>query len=307
MKNFGAKLALSLVLLGSGASSYGEEESLDSFRKGQRHDEWQRRAAMHFITQFSVSGDEKVLDLGSGDGKVSAYLSIRIPEGSVLGVDIDKNSVQSAQETYNAVSFPNLSFSEVDAKTLPYDEQFDLVTALNTMHMIKDKSEAFKSIKRSMKPGGRALIQCPLGHGLGSALKTLTQSPKWESYFKDFDAGWHYSGAKEYEKLLSEAQLEIRYFQISRLDEVYESEKVFKDSLAGWLPHYQALPEEKKASFLEDLVELYTKSVPQDAEGRVHFYVDRLEVEAMYPDLQPRFHNIASEEIPSDEEGESVE
>lgn len=298
MKSFGliGRLVLGAIALNVSLSYADDTEQDMHFQRQQRHSEWQKRAAMHFVSQFPVKGNEDVLDLGSGDGKVSAYLSIRIPDGSVLGVDVEDNFVKEAQETYTPTSFPNLRFSRGNATNLTLDKQFDLVTAFTTMHLIEDKGAAFRSIKRSLKPGGRALLQCPLSHGLGNALGQLVQRPKWKAYFQNFNDGWHYADARTYEKYLSNAQLEARYFKISRLDEVYESEQAFKDSLSTWLPHCSVLSEDKCREFLEELVELYVEEVPFDSEGRVHFYVDRLEVEAVHPNLEPRFKHIASED-----------
>lgn len=41
--------------------------------------------AERFLSNLSLRGDEKILDIGCGDGKITALLSKQVPQGFVIG------------------------------------------------------------------------------------------------------------------------------------------------------------------------------------------------------------------------------
>lgn len=267
---------------------------------------WQKRAAMNFLSQLPIRGNERVLDIGSGDGEVSAYLSIKVSDGSVLGVDICQDCAKGAEQLYSNRSFPNLAFGTADATKLGFNQDFDIVTSFSALHLIEDKAAALRSIKQSLRPEGRAILQCTVRHGLSNALVTLSKNPKWSQYLAGFDSGWHFADVSNFEQLLAEVDLKPRHFKVSRLNEVFNSEEEFKSSIADWLPHLAVIPKKKQNEFLEDLVRAYAEEEPFDIDGRIQFYVDRLQVEALNPVIEPRFQDIASEDSTSSD-SESTE
>lgn len=61
-----------------------------------------------------------------------------------------------------------------------------------------------------------------------------------------------------------------------------------RDGLAAWirttwLPFTQRIPEERRESFISQLVDTYLEKHPLDAEGLAHVEMFRLEVEAFKP------------------------
>ena len=47
----------------------------------------QKWLAARSLTGIDLSGSERVLDIGCGDGKITAEIAERLPSGSVVGVD----------------------------------------------------------------------------------------------------------------------------------------------------------------------------------------------------------------------------
>ena len=52
-----------------------------------RHSYPQYAFALGLLERLRLNGDERILDVGCGDGKVTAALAARVPRGSVLGID----------------------------------------------------------------------------------------------------------------------------------------------------------------------------------------------------------------------------
>ncbi len=51
-----------------------------------RHASAQRQWADELIAKLALKGDETILDVGCGDGKISAGLAQTVPGGSVVGM-----------------------------------------------------------------------------------------------------------------------------------------------------------------------------------------------------------------------------
>src|ERR1041385_3111436 len=84
----------------------------------------QQSWARELIAGLHLRGDERVLDVGCGDGKVTAELDGAVSRGSVTGVDASEAMIGFAQKTF---AMPNLEFQVMDARRLRLPREFDLV------------------------------------------------------------------------------------------------------------------------------------------------------------------------------------
>jgi trans-aconitate methyltransferase len=74
--------------------------------------------ARELIAQLHLRGDEQVLDVGCGDGKVTAEIAQAVPRGSVIGVDASPQMIEFAQKTFPSGKIPNLEFHVMDAREI---------------------------------------------------------------------------------------------------------------------------------------------------------------------------------------------
>ena len=56
--------------------------------------------AMALIADLFLEGDERILDIGCGDGRVTAHLAGLVPSGSVLGIDLSPEMISFAAGQY---------------------------------------------------------------------------------------------------------------------------------------------------------------------------------------------------------------
>src|SRR5579863_3774829 len=87
----------------------------------------QQAWARELIAKLHLRGDEHILDVGCGDGKVTAEISHAVPRGSVMGVDASAEMIAFAKKTFPAKEFPNLEFHVMDARQIQFARQFDLL------------------------------------------------------------------------------------------------------------------------------------------------------------------------------------
>jgi len=106
------------------------------------------------LKQYVLAGD-RVLDLGCGNGRLSAIFSAQ--DIDYVGVDFSKNLIKIAKKLH-----PELRFQQADALALPFpDNYFDKVISIAVLHHIPSKElrlQFFREAKRVLKPNGLLII-----------------------------------------------------------------------------------------------------------------------------------------------------
>lgn len=99
--------------------------------------------------------NEKVLDIGCGDGTVGGYL-IKNYNCEVYGIDISEDAVEKAKKK-NIKAIVGSS-----EEKLPFESQtFDTVFWGDNVEHLFDPLSSAKEIKRVLKKGGRLILSCP--------------------------------------------------------------------------------------------------------------------------------------------------
>src|SRR5207253_9490301 len=85
----------------------------------------QAAMAKEVLALLDLEGSERVLDIGCGDGRITAEIAAGVPRGSVLGVDPSHAMIAFASSHFALPIRPNLRFEVADARRLPFREEFD--------------------------------------------------------------------------------------------------------------------------------------------------------------------------------------
>lgn len=239
--------------------------------------------ARELIGKLHLNGDESVLDIGCGDGKVTAEIAALVPRGTVLGIDSSPEMVDFANRNFGD-SRANVGFLLKDARDLDYVEEFEVVFSNATLHWVIDHRPVLRGIARALKPGGRILLQ--MG-GFGNAadilslMDALPDDTKWKRYFPESVQAYGFYGPGEYREWLLEAGLTARRVELLTKDMAQRgAEGLASWVRTTWLPYTQRVPEDLREEFISDIVERHIRSHPPDANGLVHVQMVRLEVEA---------------------------
>jgi trans-aconitate 2-methyltransferase len=244
----------------------------------------QQKWARELIARLRLRGNETVLDVGSGDGKVTAEIASLLPAGRVVGIDNSGEMVRLASETFPPEAHPNLIFLLKDATDLDFEEAFDLVFSNATLHWVIDHGPVLEGIRKALRPSGRMVMQMGgrgNAAGLIETLHNLMAAPKWSPCFEGFVFPYGFHGAVEYRTWVERAGLDPLRVELLPRDMVHPD----KGALAAWirttwLPYTQRLPELMQPAFIGDLVERYLSRHPADDDGTIHVAMVRLEVEA---------------------------
>ncbi len=108
------------------------------------------------VLDRSIPKDAKVIDVGTGTGQLSAFLSLR--KEYVLGIDFSDSSLNKAKSLKEKLKLDSWHLKKVDILDAnqidSINEKFDFVLCLGVLHHTGDSYQAFKNILRLLKPGG---------------------------------------------------------------------------------------------------------------------------------------------------------
>ena len=100
--------------------------------------------------------DAMVLDCGCGGGANIKTLLKLCPNGKVQGIDYSAVSVEKARKVNaRAIAAGRCTVQQASVAELPFEaEQFDAVTAFQTVYFWPDLAQNFREVYRVLKPGG---------------------------------------------------------------------------------------------------------------------------------------------------------
>ncbi|MCX5811815.1 MAG: methyltransferase domain-containing protein [Proteobacteria bacterium] len=240
--------------------------------------------ADELIAKLDLKGSEYLLDIGCGDGKISAQLAHVVKNGHVLGIDSSESMINRASERFPPTTNPNLSFLQMDATEIHLSQRFDVAFSNAALHWVENHIAVLRGVHSCLKPGGKILFQMG-GRGnaaeVFSAIREIIQRPQWKLYFEVFAAPYHFYGPEDYEDWLLESGFSSARVELILKDMQHNGAK----GLMGWLrttwfPYTDCLPVELRDAFLGELIEAYAATHPADAHGNTHVKMVRLEVEA---------------------------
>jgi len=234
----------------------------------------QQAMAKEALALLSLKGNERVLDIGCGNGRNTSEIASRVPGSSVVGVDFSANMVAFASSHY-AASHANLAFQVADARRLPFAAEFDLVVSFNALHWVPEQELALKSIHRSLKPEGRAQLRLvPKGErtSLEDVLEATRLSPRWHGYFEAFHDPYLHLTAEQYAELAEQTGFAVRKLHTAAKAWDFESREAFfafgSVTFVEWTQH---LPEAERPAFIHEVLDRYS-FVAADAPGEENFF-----------------------------------
>jgi ubiquinone/menaquinone biosynthesis C-methylase UbiE len=99
-----------------------------------------------------------VLDVGCGPGTLTAEIARRVAPGPVVGIDINRSMISSAEETSPPGALRNLVFYAGDICESRWSGEFDVVNAARTLQWIPRVAKAFDRMVRATAPGGQVVV-----------------------------------------------------------------------------------------------------------------------------------------------------
>ncbi|MBN1692590.1 MAG: class I SAM-dependent methyltransferase [Dehalococcoidales bacterium] len=142
------------------------EDSFINTSTAQFYDEHARRFMGSVYRRFAVKAagiktpGKRVLDLGTGSGRLAIELAKARPDWFITGSDISEEMLKIARTNASQAALTDrIDFHQTPAESLLFtDGCFDLVVSNSSLHLWSDPIKVFNEIARVTMPGRYCLI-----------------------------------------------------------------------------------------------------------------------------------------------------
>lgn len=220
------------------------------------------------LAWLAAQPGERILDLGCGDGAITARL--RDAGVDVVGCDVSDSLLAAAKAR-------GLDVRHADGHALPFAAEFDAVFSNAALHWMTKPEKVVAGVRRALKPGGRFVAEFG-GHGNVAAIVTAMRAAALVFGGDQALAGpWFYPTPAEYTALLVHAG-----FHVDRIG-LFPRPTPLPTGLEGWLQTFRGVFfdqfGERRAEVLAWVADLLRPSLC-DQSGRWTADYVRLRVEA---------------------------
>lgn len=219
------------------------------------------------LARLAPQAGERILDLGCGDGVLTAEL---VSSGAeVVAVDA------SAQMVAAAVA-RGIAARVMDARALTFTAEFDAVFSNAVLHWIPEADAVLAGVARALEPGGRFVAEFG-GHTNVAAIVVALRAA-FASHGLAFQSPWYYPSPDEYR-----ARLDAAGFIVDDIRLVPRPTPL-PTGMLGWLRTFgvsifAAVPETLVARVEQDVLDLLRPTLC-DATGQWTADYVRLQVVA---------------------------
>jgi trans-aconitate methyltransferase len=246
----------------------------------RNHSSYQYESAMNLLATHSFKENDRLLDVGCGDGRITAELSKRLPKGKVVGLDLSPSMISLAKDSFSKEAYPNLEYHVCNAEEIPYKEQFDAVMSVNCLHWVEDKRKAFHGMMEALVPGGDLLILMGTkDEDLPNFFIEASKDKKWEQYAPHPAYSKEMSIA-ECREMLEELGAQVRVCEVKEKIASFDSKEEFASFIKIWVNYYFPLPEALQQEYLNQVIDGVANYSIKTEDERIHLPFKGLVIKA---------------------------
>jgi trans-aconitate methyltransferase len=208
---------------------------------------------------------ERILDLGCGDGQLTARL---LTAGAdVVGVDASGAMVAATRGR-------GIAADEASAEALPYDDaSFDAVFSNAVLHWVRSQDAMMAEVHRVLRPGGRFVAEMG-GHGNVAAIHVALRAVLEKHGFAGAEDGVNYYPTPE----AYARRLKRHGFTVEKMALIPRPTPLEKSGMAGWLNTFRRgvldqIPEAQRRMVIDECCALLASALRDEDGNWVADYV----------------------------------
>ena len=220
------------------------------------------KLAMPVVDLLQAKKNEKILDLGCGEGSLS--LEIQKYDSQVIGVDTSEDMVTKSKEK-------GIEAYVMSATKLAFSEEFDAVFSNAVLHWIDDAKGVIQQISRVLKPSGRFVGEFGGDGNIQTLLSAIEEVFNRHPEFGAYKSLWFFPTPQKYKELLEENGFSVGYIKLIKrptpVNDIKEWLEIFANGMM------QSVPEESKESFKSEVQDILKEKLYTAKDGWVVDYV----------------------------------
>lgn len=115
-----------------------------------------RNDILSWVIGRCVRPRARFLEIGCGTGFVLARLKRDFPDTAFTGSELFDTGLEYARQR-----LPGVELLQMDARALPYTEEFDCIGAFDVLEHIAEDERVLSEIHRALRPGGHVVLSVP--------------------------------------------------------------------------------------------------------------------------------------------------
>ncbi|WP_440993668.1 methyltransferase domain-containing protein [Cysteiniphilum litorale] len=163
----------------------------------------QKKAADILIDLLEINNNDKIIDIGCGDGN-NAYKLSQSTNNIVTGIDSSSGMIDSCNLKYSSI--PNLKFKKMSADNITEINEYNIAFCNSVMHWFKHPQNEIKKILACLKPSGIFALQSPTKDWSPFIMEIIDQTMKSSEmryYYERYNSPWfHLLTESEYYQFL---------------------------------------------------------------------------------------------------------
>ncbi len=252
----------------------------NSVKYAQSSDE-QQSWVKALLSEVQKRGDEAILNVGCGNGKITADFAKTLPDSRVVGVDSSAEMIDYANRTYPNTIYPNLLFNQFNTPSLNFQAEFDLCFSNATLNWANNHQIFLHQASQVLRAGGRLVVSCSGKSNAKEILNIfaeLMSLDRWQKYFHDFHDAYSFDQDKDYPRWLKETNFRIEQLKLIPQDVTHPNRDELKDWISNnWTPFTHSVPIEQRDDFVDQFVDKYLADHPLDQWGYSHILMVKQE------------------------------
>ena len=173
------------------------------YEKASAH---QREWGEKLITELELQGTERILDLGCGDGTLTARIAGLLPDGEVVGIDASRGMIEAARPKERG----NLHFVLMDIDHMDFFDEFDVVFSNATLHWVKEHRRLLRNVVKALRDGGKLRFNFAGDGNCAHFFKVVRETmglDMFKRHFSRFEWPWYMPTVDEYNSLVARVGL----------------------------------------------------------------------------------------------------
>lgn len=221
------------------------------------------------ISELTLKGNEHILDLGCGDGKLTADLAEFVPNGLVLGIDASQGMIDAAKQKKSN----NLQFKLLDINELPLlSDKFDVIFSNATLHWIKNHQKLWENVFSFLNPEGIVRFNFAADGNCSHFLKVIKEAmalDEYKQYFIDFEWPWYMPTLDDYKNILKNYNFSELNIWGQNADRFFPNQELLIEwvNQPSIVPFLKNIDKSKKERFQEFVIKYMVEKTKQN-DGR---------------------------------------